>query len=171
MTHQETRRITKMRYLLLACIAWSLRPDGRTSEISVKAKFGIAPVQTVHDRRRGSKQVRAVRLKGKGRSEDRPNAVTLITLRLLRELRLCQVAIINYTRWPFLNRRSASVRRTYPRRAITRPACIIKIFCTHGFEPSTPYIRYFAVQDRAYTQHPRMWAMRSSENLPSTQLG
>src|SRR5918993_1907855 len=84
---------------------------GRTSEISVKAKFGIAPIQ---DRRPGNKQVRAARLKGKGRSEDRPNAVTLITLRLLRELRLCQVAIINYTRWPFLNRRSASVRRTYP---------------------------------------------------------
>ena len=144
---------------------------GRTSEISVKAKFGIAPIQTVQDRRSGNKQVRAARLKGKGRSEDRPNAVTLITLRLLRELRLCQVAIINYTRWPFLNRRSASVRRTYPRRAITRPACIIKILCMHGFEPPTPYIRKPAVQDRAYTQHPRMWAMRSSENLPSTQLG
>ena len=36
---------------------------------------------------------------------DRPNAVTLIILRLPRELRLCQVAIIGYTRWPFLNRR------------------------------------------------------------------
>jgi hypothetical protein len=32
---------------------------------------------------------------------DRPNAVTLITLRLPRELRICQVAIIDYTRWPF----------------------------------------------------------------------
>jgi hypothetical protein len=115
--------------------------------------------------------VRAVRLKGKGRSEDRPNAVTLIILRLLRELRLCQVAIINYTRWPFLNRPSASVRRTYSRRAITRSACFIKILCTHGFEPPTPYIRNPAVQDRAYTQHPKMWAMRRSENLPSTQLG
>jgi hypothetical protein len=86
---------------------------GRTSEISDKAKFGIAPIQTVQDLRRGNTQVRAARVKGKGRNEDRPNAVTLITLRLLRELRLCQVAIINYTRWPFLTRR-----------AITRPACI-----------------------------------------------
>ena len=36
---------------------------------------------------------------------DRPNAMTLIILRLPTELHLCQVAIIGYTRWPFLNRR------------------------------------------------------------------
>jgi hypothetical protein len=69
------------------------RPDTPTSMNRKQAKFGIAPIQTVQDRRPGNKQVRAARLKGKGRSEDRPNAVTLITLRLLRELRLCQVAI------------------------------------------------------------------------------
>jgi hypothetical protein len=39
---------------------------------------------------------------GKG-GEDRPNAVTLMTLRLPRVFRLCQLAIISYTRWPFLN--------------------------------------------------------------------
>jgi hypothetical protein len=33
-----------------------------------------------------------------------PNAVTLITLLLPRELRLCQVTIIICTRWPFLSR-------------------------------------------------------------------
>jgi hypothetical protein len=41
---------------------------------------------------------------GKEKREDRPNAVALITLRLPRVLRICQVAIISYTRWPFLNR-------------------------------------------------------------------
>ena len=39
----------------------------------------------------------------KEETEDRPNAVTLITLRLPTEMRLCQVAIIGYTSWPFLN--------------------------------------------------------------------
>jgi hypothetical protein len=33
--------------------------------------------------------------------------VILITLRPRTELRLCQVTIIRYTRWPFLSRRSA----------------------------------------------------------------
>jgi hypothetical protein len=36
--------------------------------------------------------------------------VTLITLRLQREFRLCQVTITSYTRWPFLDRGSAPVR-------------------------------------------------------------
>ena len=43
---------------------------------------------------------------------DRPNAVTPITLRLPREFRLCQVAIIINTRWPFLPLPSATVLTT-----------------------------------------------------------
>src|SRR5918995_7309307 len=73
--------------------------------------------------------------------EDRPNAVTRITLRLQTEMRLCQVAIIGYTRWPFLNRPSAPVRRSYPRRAIIRPARIIRILCTQSYTLSVLYIR------------------------------
>src|SRR5215208_5375988 len=53
---------------------------------------------------RKKQEQRAARLKVKGKGgEDRPNAVTLISLRPPRESRLCQVTIISYTRWPFLN--------------------------------------------------------------------
>jgi hypothetical protein len=66
------------------------------------AKFSIAPAQTARtageEVRRGGGLV-----KGERRREDRPNAVILRTLRLRRGLRLCQVTIISYTRWPFLN--------------------------------------------------------------------
>jgi hypothetical protein len=53
-------------------------------------------------------------IKGERRKKDRPNAVTLIILRLRRELRLCQVAIISYTSWLFLNRPIAPVQRACP---------------------------------------------------------
>ena len=55
-----------------------------------------------------TKQQQGWPVKGeKEEGEDRPNAVTLLTLRSQREFRLCQVAIIGYTRWPFLDRPSA----------------------------------------------------------------
>jgi hypothetical protein len=74
------------------------------------AKFGIAPIQTDQERQPASKKSGRPGKRGKEERVDRPNAVTPITLRLPRELRLCQLAIISYTRWPFLNRRSATVR-------------------------------------------------------------
>jgi hypothetical protein len=74
----------------------------RTSWNSVKAKFGIASLQTTQDHQRGSKKRGGPVKWEKEETEDRPNAVTLITLRLPIEMRLCQVAIIIYTRWPFL---------------------------------------------------------------------
>ena len=71
-----------------------------------KAKFGIASLQTTQDRRRPTNK-RGGPVKGeKEEREDRPNAVTLIILRLPTGLRICQVAIIGYTRWPFLDRPS-----------------------------------------------------------------
>jgi len=74
-----------------------------------KAKFSKVPSRqpgkASESARREGGPVKGKR--GKEEREDRPNAVTLITLRLPRELRLCQVAIISYTRWLFLNRPSA----------------------------------------------------------------
>ena len=70
------------------------------------AKFDIAQIRMDQERRparRGGGPI----IRGKEEREDRPNAVTPITLRLPRELRLCQVTIIIYTRWPFLNGPSA----------------------------------------------------------------
>ncbi len=88
-------------------------------------KFGIAPLQTARDRQRASKNSGRP---GKGEErEDRPSAVIPITLRLRREPRLCQAAITTYTRWPFLDSRSAPVRRTFPRKGIIRPVGIIGI--------------------------------------------
>jgi hypothetical protein len=54
------------------------------------------PARKQEEGRPGKRQL------GKG-GEDRPNAVTLMTLRLPRVFRLCHLAIISYTRWPFLN--------------------------------------------------------------------
>jgi hypothetical protein len=69
-----------------------------------------APLQKAQERQRGSKNRGRPRKRGKEEREDRPNAVTPITLLLPREHRLCQVTIISYTRWPFLDRPSAPVR-------------------------------------------------------------
>jgi hypothetical protein len=80
---------------------------------SVKAKFvceAHSPVRKAKERLRGSKKGGRPGKRGKEEREDRPNVVTPITLRLQRELRLCQVTIIIYTRWPFLDRPSAPVR-------------------------------------------------------------
>src|SRR5215218_4049462 len=54
------------------------------------------------------------------RREDRPNAVTLITLRLRRQLHICQVAIINYARQPFLSRERPEPRTTSARARLGR---------------------------------------------------
>ena len=69
---------------------------------------------------------------GKEEREDRPNAVTLITLRLPTEMRLCQVAIISYTRWPlsaipgghFSIPLNPAPQGLNPRRAIIRPPAV-----------------------------------------------
>src|SRR5215203_134520 len=78
-----------------------------TSQNSVNGKFSIAP-RSRRPRRAGEEPRReGGPVKGKrGKEESRPNAVTLITLLQPRELCLCQVTIISYTRWPFLNRPS-----------------------------------------------------------------
>jgi hypothetical protein len=79
----------------------------RIPENSVKAKFvceAQSPFQKAQERQRGSKKSGRPGKREKEEREDRPNAVTLITLRLPREPRICQVTIIIYTRWPFLNR-------------------------------------------------------------------
>jgi hypothetical protein len=76
------------------------------------AKFICEPkalIQKAQDRQRGSKK-RGGPAKGERKREDRPNAVTPITLLLPREHRLCQVTIISYTSWTFLDRPSAPVR-------------------------------------------------------------
>ena len=57
------------------------------------AKFGIAPIQMDQEGWLGSKKRGGPVIRGKKEREDRPNAVTLITLRLPRDMRLCQVAI------------------------------------------------------------------------------
>jgi hypothetical protein len=69
-----------------------------------------ALIQKAQDGQRGSKISGRPGKRGKEEREDRPNAVTPITLLLPREHRLCQVTIISYTRWPFLNHPSAPVR-------------------------------------------------------------
>jgi hypothetical protein len=68
-----------------------------------------APIQKAQEHQRGSKKRGRPGKWGKEEREDRPNAVTPITLLLPTELRLCQVTIIRYTRWPSLNRPSAPV--------------------------------------------------------------
>jgi hypothetical protein len=74
------------------------------------AKFSIASAQTAH-RSAGEEAIReGGSVKEERRRENRPNAVTPITLRLRRELCLCQVTIISYTSWPFLKVRLAPVR-------------------------------------------------------------
>jgi len=77
---------------------------------------------------------------GKG-GEDRPNAVTLITLRLPRVFRLCQLAIVSFTRWPFLNPTQPRSDKAHPRRAIIRARGTNKVFCTLGYALPTFYIR------------------------------
>ena len=111
---RDARRILSGRGLVRLLPRSTLVP---TSKNSVEAKFGRALIQTAQHRRRGRKK-RGGPLKGKGEErEDRPNAVTLLTLRLPRELRLCQLTITIYTRWPFLETnlelRKAEVRRIY----------------------------------------------------------
>ena len=69
-----------------------------------------APVQKAQERQRASKKRGGPVIRGKKEREDRPNAVTSITLLLPTEHHLCQVTIISYTRWPFLNRRTAPAR-------------------------------------------------------------
>jgi len=71
-------------------------------------------LHTAQDCQRGSKKRGRPALKGEMKKEDRKNAVTLITLRLPTEMRLCQLTIISYTRWPFLflNRGSTTVQST-----------------------------------------------------------
>src|SRR5829696_6494557 len=69
-----------------------------------------SPIQTAQARQRGSKKRGRPGKRGKKEREDRPNAVTPITLLLRIEHRICQVTIIIYTRWPFLDRPSAPVR-------------------------------------------------------------
>jgi hypothetical protein len=73
--------------------------------------------------------------------EDRPNAVTLITLRAQTGLCICQVAIIGYTRWPFLDRPSALPDRAYPKRVMTRARGIIEALCTTHHDAPGLYIR------------------------------
>jgi len=92
----------------------------RTSHNSVKAKFSVALLHPAQERQRGSKKRGRPAKRRKEEREDRPNAVTLITLRLPRELRLCHVTIISYTRWPFLflNRCLAPVQTVQDRRRV-----------------------------------------------------
>jgi hypothetical protein len=85
--------------MLLSCL---LSRNGRRALLKP-----IAPVQKAQDLQRGSKKRGGPVIRGKEDREDRPNAVTPITLRLRTELRLCQVTIISYTRCPFLNHPSA----------------------------------------------------------------
>jgi hypothetical protein len=87
------------------------------------AEVQHSPLQTTQDRQRGSKKRGGPVIRGKEEREDRPNAVTPITLRLPTEMRLCQVTIIRYTRWPFLNRRY--FQEPYPAASMVEVSALI----------------------------------------------
>jgi hypothetical protein len=80
---------------------------------------------------------------GKEQRVDRPNAVTLLTLRLPTQMRLCQVAIMIYTRWPFLDRPSEPHpdRTHLKKRVMMRARGIIVILCATHHDAPVMYIR------------------------------
>jgi hypothetical protein len=67
----------------------------QTSENSVKAKFSKVSSRQPRSASEEARTAGGPAKRGKEEREDRPNAVTLITLRLPGEHRLCQVAIIS----------------------------------------------------------------------------
>src|SRR5829696_8331168 len=124
-------RIPQLQYFLLPYVGQILRSSkanflecrhGEVHPRSLKPRYRRPRTTGEEARRRAGGPVK----RGMEEREDRPNAVTPITLRLPREHRICQVTITSYTRWPFLNRRSALPRMghvLHPKSAHNRVLC------------------------------------------------